>query len=176
MSTRPAQVEHLRHVIRDLNDAVIDPAIWANIMERLCTALGATGAMLMQSNTRTPDVPRTASMEAGLRCYFDEGWHNRDLLARGAGLLLRGEKVFLTQDVVTQEEMRREPFFHEVLYRHGVCWTAGVGVQSGAGLWVLSVQKSRREGLFETSDKRIRIYPLPCHGAQSLNPCAHGTD
>jgi hypothetical protein len=20
------------------------------------------------------------------------------------------------------------------------------------------------------------IYPLPCHGAQSLNPCAHGTD
>ena len=155
MSARSANRGRLREVIKDLGDAVVEPAVWADIMDQLCAALEASGAMLIQGNTRTPDVPRSASMEEGVRFYFDHGWHNRDLLARGVPLLLSGQKVYVTQDVVTPEEMRREPFFHEVLYQHGVRWSAVVGIRAGPALWCLSIQRTPRQGPFEAGDKRL---------------------
>jgi DNA-binding CsgD family transcriptional regulator len=155
MSARAADRGRLREVIKDLGDAVIEPAVWPDLMERLCSALQAGGAVLLQTDTRTPDALRTASMDEGVRFYFDHGWHNRDLFARGVPLLLGGEKVYVTQDIVTPEEMRREPFLHEVLYPHGFHWSAVVGIRAGPGLWGLSIQRTARQGPFEPDDKRL---------------------
>jgi DNA-binding CsgD family transcriptional regulator len=145
----------LGKVIEQLGEAVIDPALWPDILERICGAVNANAAMLVQGEFRTPDVPRTASMEDGVRLYFDQGWHNRDLLGRGVPRLLNGEKVYFTQDVATPEEMRREAFFHEVLYRHGVKWSAVVGLRAGAALWCMSLQRTARQGAFDANDKQV---------------------
>ena len=59
--------EHMAHIESDylekvgpqLGDAVIDPTTWPRIMDNICRAIGATGAILLQSDVRTPDVPRT---------------------------------------------------------------------------------------------------------------------
>jgi hypothetical protein len=47
-----------------LGEAALDPTIWPAIMEQNSTTVGATGAVLLQSDIRTPDVPRTSSVEA----------------------------------------------------------------------------------------------------------------
>jgi hypothetical protein len=100
-------------VSRRLGDAAIDPAVWPEIMEEISTAIGATGAILLQSDVRTPDVPRSAGVREAANCYFAEGWHLRDIRARGVPLLLQGEKVFIDQDVATADELRKSPYFNE---------------------------------------------------------------
>lgn len=145
----------LRELFDELSHAAIEPESWPRVLEQICSALNASAAMLIQGEARTSDVPRTASMDEGLRVYFENGWYNRDLLGRGVPLLHNGEKVYVTQDVVTPEEMQREAFFHEVLYKHGVQWSAVVGVKAGSALWCVSLQRTSRQGPFEAGDKRL---------------------
>jgi DNA-binding CsgD family transcriptional regulator len=145
----------LSDVVKDLGNTVVDPSLWPEMMERICAAMGAEGAMLMQGEARTPDVPCTASVKEGLKLYFEHGWHNRDLLARGVPRLLANEKVYATQDVVTRDELDREPFFHEVLYQHGVRWSAIVGINAGPALWCMSLQRTDKQGLFAARDKSL---------------------
>ena len=82
-----------------LGDVVIDPALWPEIMDEVSMAMSAEGAVLLQSDVRTPDVPRTASLEGFAQSYFSGGWHRRDIRAeRGVPLLLAGVKVVLDQN------------------------------------------------------------------------------
>jgi len=93
--------ERLREVSVHLGDEAIDPTIWPEIMEQISAAPGARGAVLLQSNSRTPDIPRTAGVDDYLRrSYFADGWHMRDIRAeRGVPLLLQGEKVIIARSI-----------------------------------------------------------------------------
>jgi hypothetical protein len=74
-----------------LGDTVLDPAVWPLAMDGICRAVGASGAMLLQGDVRTPDIPRTASFDEQTQCYFRGDWHIRDTRAKYAvPLLLRG--------------------------------------------------------------------------------------
>ncbi|MCL2713791.1 MAG: hypothetical protein FWD68_04140 [Alphaproteobacteria bacterium] len=46
-----------------LGDTVIEPSAWPHVMEQLCEAVGALGAGLLQTDVRTPDIPRTPSVD-----------------------------------------------------------------------------------------------------------------
>jgi hypothetical protein len=59
--------EKLRQAAARLGDAAIDPAIWPEIMQEICLAVGAEGAVLLQSDVRTPDVPHTHSIDSLVR-------------------------------------------------------------------------------------------------------------
>jgi hypothetical protein len=99
----------LRAVSGRLGDAAIDPSIWPELMEEICTAVGSTGAMLLQSDVRTPDVPRTASIDEALRAYFGGAFHLADVRAeRGVPLLRTGSPVVIDQDFVTPDALRRD--------------------------------------------------------------------
>ena len=55
-------IDRLQSVSNRLGDAVIDPAMWPVLMQDICSASGAMGACLLQSDVRTPDVPMTDSV------------------------------------------------------------------------------------------------------------------
>jgi hypothetical protein len=146
----------LRAVSGRLGDAAIDPSIWPELMEEICTAVGSTGAMLLQSDVRTPDVPRTASIDEALRAYFGGAFHLADVRAeRGVPLLLTGSPVAIDQDFVTPDDIRSDAMYNEVLIPLGLQWFAGVGFRAETALWVLCIQRTIAEGPFENSDKRI---------------------
>ena len=156
MARNAVNLERLQAVGARLGDAAVDPTIWLNIMEEICASAGATGAALLQSDSRTPDIPRTAGVDDLIRGYFANGWHMRDIRAqRGVPLLLGGEKVITDQDIVTPEEMRRDGLYTESLIPHGLQWFAVVGFWAGSALWGLSIQRTPREGAFDRHDKRI---------------------
>jgi DNA-binding CsgD family transcriptional regulator len=152
---RGADAEQLKTACQRLGDVVLDPAMWPEIMEEICGSVGSIGAGLLQSDVRTPDIPRTASMAEPLERYFAGGWHRRDLRARAVPLLLRGKAVVSDADICTLEEMRRDPYFHECVYSSGLKWWAAVGFHAGSSLWLLAIQRTNEQGSFEPNDTRL---------------------
>jgi DNA-binding CsgD family transcriptional regulator len=138
-----------------LTKAIFDPAAWPEVMDEICKAVGATGAVLLQSDVRTSDVPRTRSVDEMITFYFNNNWHTNDLRARGLPLLLNGESVFTDQDCVTSEAMLRSAYYNDFVYRTGFEWFAGIGFHAGSALWVMAIQRAKGEGPFEAEDKQI---------------------
>jgi DNA-binding CsgD family transcriptional regulator len=152
--------EQLEIAAGRLGDAVIDPAVWPELMDGICRAVGATGAALLQSDARTPDVPYTSSIEGLYKRYFGDGWHQRDTRAnKGVPLLLRGGALINDEDVVTPEEMAHDPYYNECNIPCGFKWFTTIAVWAGPALWGLAIQRTPREGPFEAQDKRI-LAPL----------------
>lgn len=137
-----------------LGDAVVDPAVWPEIIDQISVAVKATGGVLLPGNGRMPDVPRSAGLDELVKTYFENGWHLRDLRTeRGRPLLLKGDKVITDQDIITAQEMRRFAFYNEFLARQGFKWFAAVSFWVDSELWLLSIQRTMREGPFEAIDK-----------------------
>jgi DNA-binding CsgD family transcriptional regulator len=137
-----------------LGDAVVDPAIWPDVLAEISAAVDATGAGLLQSDVRTPDIPRSAGVEAEFSAYFAEGWHMADLrYERVMPLILSGQNVFMDQDIVTPEDIRRHPFYNDFLAAQGFRWFAGVAFRAGPALWCISIQRTIRKRPFEVSEK-----------------------
>jgi DNA-binding CsgD family transcriptional regulator len=145
----------LNAVCSRFGDVVIDPAVWPDLMSEVCLAVGARGAILLQADQRTGDVPWTESVADVFRNYFADGWHTRDIRARGAPLLLKGQPVITDEDVVTVEERRRSPFYNEAVFPFGLEWFAAIGFNAGPALWALSIQRTSSEGPFEHADRRL---------------------
>jgi DNA-binding CsgD family transcriptional regulator len=152
----------LEGVCGRLGDAVIDPAMWPEILGQISAAAGATGAVLLQSDVGTSDIPHSphsAGVSELLSVYFGNEWHTRDLRAdRGFPLLLKGQKVVIDQDIVTPEEMKRLAYFNEFLTPVGLRWFAGIGVWAGPAIWAISIQRTASEGPFEATDKLALTY------------------
>ncbi|ACL61291.1 helix-turn-helix transcriptional regulator [Methylobacterium nodulans] len=149
---RRAYPAALEAVSLRLSEAVVDPGRWPSLLHEISVAVGAAGAALLQSDRRTPDVPRSEGIAAVFDQYFREGWHVRDLRTRGIPTILKGHVI--GDDCVTPDEMRRAPFYTELLHPHGLQWFAGVGFYAGSSHWALSIQRTRQAGMFDRADKR----------------------
>lgn len=153
--TSRLDAQQIERVIGRLGEVVLDPALWPEIMEEICRGVGATEAILFQGDVRTPDVPRTAGVDDLFTQYFANSWHIRDLRARAVPALLHGKKVVTDEDCVTADEMRREPFYNELLIPLGFQWFAGIGFRAASTLWVLCIQRTIGEGPLTQEDKRL---------------------
>jgi DNA-binding CsgD family transcriptional regulator len=126
------------------------------MMEEICAAVGATGALLLQADARTPDIPRTASIDELVQDYFRGNFHLRDVRAiRGVPRILRGDPVVVEEDILTPDEIRREPYYNECFFPRGFGWFGVIGMWAGPSLWGLSIQRTLQEGPFVKADKRM---------------------
>lgn len=141
-----------------LGEVVLDPRVWPQLMDDICRAVGAEGALLIQSNAPTPaGIPCTESLEEATQSYVRDGWHMRDLrVARAVPLLRRGMPVICDENTVTPEEMRRDPLYNEFLLPAGLQWYMAVGFSGGSDAqWALSVQRTIQQGAFEKRETRL---------------------
>lgn len=139
-----------------LGEVALNPGVWPQAMENISQAVGATGAMLLQSDIRTRDIPHTPSVEESVQYYFRNDWHVRDIRsARGFLRLIGGASVVTDQDILTPDELRSEPFYHEFLSPCRLQWFAAIGFRAGPALWALSIQRTPGEGPFDKQDKRL---------------------
>jgi DNA-binding CsgD family transcriptional regulator len=147
-------IGRLQSISNRLGEAVIDPAMWPLLMAEVCHASGATGACLLQSDVRTPDVPMTASAREFFKSYFDNRLHENDIrAARGVPLLLAGRQVVTDQDLfASEQEMLRDPLYVH-LDGYGLRWFAAVGFFAGSALWGFSMQRTVGEGAFDEDEK-----------------------
>ncbi|MBC9878978.1 helix-turn-helix transcriptional regulator [Bradyrhizobium sp. INPA01-394B] len=156
MNGREFTSEKLANAISDIGETIVEPSAWPIVMDKISGAIGATGAFLIQADVRTPDVPRTASLCDFVDDYFRHGWHTRDVrAARGAPLLLSGHSVVVDQDILTKEEIAREPLYNECNLKHGLAWFAGIKVWTGQALWAMAIQRSVNAGPFSETEKGL---------------------
>jgi DNA-binding CsgD family transcriptional regulator len=138
-----------------LGETILDSRQWPDVMEDICKAVGATGAVLLQSEFRTADVPRTQSVDDLTKAYFSGGWHLHDSRAeRSIPLILRGRTVFGDEDMFTPEEISHSPLHNELTFPHGFSWCGVVGFWAGSSLWGLIFQLTAREGPLDSATKQ----------------------
>ena len=147
-------IDRLQSISNRLGDAVIDPAMWPVLMQDICSASGAMGACLLQSDVRTPDVPMTESAREYFKAYFDDHYNEADIrAARAVPLLMAGRQVVSDQDIFASEsEMLRDPLYAH-LNSYGLRWFAAVGFFAGSALWGFSIQRTIGEGAFDETEK-----------------------
>jgi DNA-binding CsgD family transcriptional regulator len=149
-------LDQLKRTCGELGEVVIDPGAWPRVMDHLSKAVGATGAVLLQSDNRTPDVPYSPDIEELRHRYFGERWHMRDLRAvRGVPYLLQGHSVVTDQDILTPEEISKAPFYNELCDPLGFYWFAAVKFFAGQAMWGLSIQRTKQQGLFEEDERDV---------------------
>ncbi|MGU3537535.1 helix-turn-helix transcriptional regulator [Methylobacterium sp. A54F] len=151
---RPFSADALADFSLRLGEVVVDPLRWTAMLDALSELTGSAGGALLQSDVRTADIPRSAVLEPLFRRYFGEGWHVRDLRARGVELVARGIVVG-DDDLMTEEEMRREPYYADLLAPAGYKWFAGIGFRAGAAPWVLTLQRTAGQGAFTRGEKAV---------------------
>ena len=136
-----------------LGEAVLDPGQWPDLMQALCDATATTGAVLVQSDIRTPDVPVTPSVAEMIDSYFESNLHVTDVRAiRGVPLHQSGRRVLRDQDIFASEaDMLREPLYHH-LDRFGFRWWAAISFYSGPAQWAFAFQRKITEGAFEADE------------------------
>jgi DNA-binding CsgD family transcriptional regulator len=157
----------LAKIGRHLGAAALDPQMWVEVMEDICRATRTNGAILLQSDIQTPDVPHTAGVHELAGAYFADGWHLRDVRLRTVPQLLAGEPVVLDQDIPNLDDSDAQFYYNEFLKYHGFWWFAGIGFKAGSSLWALALQRTVKEGSFTTEDKSIfaKLSPSLTHAA-----------
>jgi DNA-binding CsgD family transcriptional regulator len=157
---RTADPRKLACAARELGDVALDPSCWSRILEQISEAAGGAGAVLLQSDRRSSDVPHTPSVDALIHTYFTDGWHLRDVrAARCVPRIMNGSRVVTDQDIFTRDELRSLPMYNEGILPHGFQWFAAVGFFAGAALWGLSIQRGIRDEPFSPAEAKL-LAPL----------------
>ena len=139
-----------------LGEAVIDPSTWPSVMERVCEAVGAAGAALVPGFVRTPDIPRTKSVDELYSRYFREGLQTQDSrVGRAVPLIIQGTRVTIDADLFSYDELKTDQYINEFYYPVGLYSAARIATNVGSAIWAVTLHRTAKEGLFHAEDKRI---------------------
>ena len=136
-------------------EAVIDPRQWISLMEAICAATGTHGSGLLRGEHRGPDVPVTPSVSELFESYFANNLHLGDIrAAKGLPLIASGRAVVCDQDMFSSESI----MMHDPLYAHlgrfNLKWFAGLSFRSGPAVWVMTLQRTAAQGMFDDEEMR----------------------
>jgi DNA-binding CsgD family transcriptional regulator len=137
----------------DLEEAVVEPARWSDLIERTVRASGSEGALLLRTDRTSLESLCSDSLTEASRRYFDEGWHREDHRLRGIPIL-RARGVTVDQDFTTPEEIERLPYYQDLLASRGLRWFAGIGFAVQGRFWCLSLQRTVGQGPYEAHEQR----------------------
>lgn len=156
-------LKRLRTAATSLGDAVLDPALWPELMGEISGAIATTGAALIPGRSGRTDIPVTESVVEAFQRYFELNLHLTDVRAiRGVPLHLAGQSVIIDQDIFSCErEMLSNPLY-ENLTRFGLRWWAAIGFRAGDDIWGMCFQRAIKEGVFTESDKAL-LTPLSAY-------------
>jgi DNA-binding CsgD family transcriptional regulator len=134
-------------------EAALDPSLWVRALDIVTAETGAHGAVLLPApDDVLPDMPHTESMAPSADTYFRDGWYRRDERHNAIATMLR-TGVADDFDAMSGERMAHHPYYQEFLRPHGLHWFAGVRILCGDKLWVLSIQRTIRQGPFSPAEK-----------------------
>ena len=139
-------------------EAATDPAAWSLALGEICRSAGAYGATMLPLEGRVPGTPHSDSLSELADSYFRGGWAERDFRIRGIPKLSR-TGVVVEQDFTTEAQMRKEPYYQELLAPFGLRWFSGVAVRADEDVWCLAFQRTEEQGFF-TRDEQLGLRRL----------------
>jgi DNA-binding CsgD family transcriptional regulator len=148
--------DQLEKACRRLGEAVLEPAAWPVLMEQICRPLGVAGAVLLQTDVRTPDMPRTEAVDALARAYFAGEWRTREIWSqRAAHQFSQGKKAVIDTQLLTRDEMAASPLVHEIFLPRGFRWSAAIRFSAGPAMWDFCLHRTAREEPFDAFNTSV---------------------
>jgi DNA-binding CsgD family transcriptional regulator len=140
-------------VERAFAEAALDPSQWNVAMDAAAAVTGSVGAVLLPIRGRIPGVPCSESIAPMIDSYFRGGWAPRDERERGLRTMMR-RGVFTDLDFTDADEIKRHPYYQELLAPHDLRWFGGLKISFGDDVWCLAIQRSISQGPFLSHDVR----------------------
>src|SRR5262245_47563012 len=135
-----------------LFEPAADPGSWVKLMDEICAACGSAGALLIDTEVRTPNVLRTAGIEDLVRNYFRDDWHKRDLRYATIPRMCK-EGIGVDQDFASPEMISKNPYYTELFEPLGFRWFAGIPIWAGSSLSCLALQRTIEQGYFDPAEQ-----------------------
>ena len=129
---------------------------WQAVCDEISRQAHATGAVMIcgRPEMRPFGLCHSESLGPLMDDYVREGWYHHDVRARGA---LRGqgavgffkEGYVLDCHVVGADQIEREPFYSDLLQRHGFRWFCGLRIGDESDWACLSINRRSNDEHFE---------------------------
>jgi DNA-binding CsgD family transcriptional regulator len=138
-------------------DAVIDTASWSDALHRLARSFNAVSCMFYPQH---PDqtilnLPASHDFKELLGAFVRDGWWQTDHRAdRGWPRANAGGAVVLEHEIVSDEERRNLPAYHELYGRYGVPWWAALSFVASGRYWCMPVLRHAGPGPFTPAEAR----------------------
>lgn len=153
----------------ELQRAALEPGLWPDLLQRVSHQAGAFGAILISEAHRIPVPPISPALEPLMGRYYGEGWNRRDIRFKGVDIALRNGSV-TDQQVFTDEEMRRAPYYQDLLRPEGCWWFSAITFGVAGSPWFLTLQRTIRQGAFTPDEvAQLRRLSRPLHAAANLS-------
>lgn len=148
-------IEALERSSTRLGETCVDASLWPGLLQEIAGGAGAVGAMLLQSGTPTHDVPWSPSLDRMREVYYGEGWNSRDLRAvRSVVAVRRGLMILTDADLVTRDEVARDPYYTSFLSSQRLLGFAAVVFRlSPSEICGLVIQRTSSQGEFVKREK-----------------------
>ncbi|MFY9655300.1 MAG: hypothetical protein WAK01_01745, partial [Methylocystis sp.] len=104
-----------------------------------------------------------------MESYFKDNWNIRDERYHGVPAMMR-RGVMSDVDVLPHEQIRKSPFYQDLLGRHGFRAFAGIGFEVGGDLWCIAIQRKIGQGFFERTElSRLQSLCRPFADAAAIS-------
>lgn len=136
--------------VDEIYEAAVIPERWTAVLESLSNTIEGVGATLFVSDgcdTRWISTP--GIMSEGMSIFARNGWSARNTRAAKTAALHRAG--FISDlDILSVEEIEKDPMYQQFLYPLGLGWGAGtlIPIPSGDTL-VFNVERARERGPVE---------------------------
>ncbi|MBL8553366.1 MAG: response regulator transcription factor [Phenylobacterium sp.] len=156
--------------VGDLYAAAANADLWPSALSNLAAVTQSRGALVTSSDHTHRALRNSPSLDDTVSQFFEEGWNRDDL--RTARIVARSSRSFVRdQDVTHPREREQSDYYRGFAHAAGVPWFAA------CALWVgrepvmgISIQRSARQGAFETADLE-RLRRLEPHLKAAMNFC-----
>ena len=145
--------ESTERALEACQDAVLAPELWPAALQRLSDSFGASSTVLLPVDSPTTRAPISTE-----HFEFDALWHRNQshapcVFTRKAPCKL-GLPYVIEQQIVSPEERKREPYFHETARVGDRDWWAEVCFPVAGKQWCLALYRSAELGPFTHEDGR----------------------
>lgn len=156
--------------VEAIYQSAADPSLWPSALQVIADCLGDVGAILLYGkDDGSFGVIESASL-ASVSHEYAQSWSDRDIRAirsRERGYFFKRD-VITDRDVVSDHELTTDPFYADLLRRHGLKYFAAAMVSPDPHVEVaLSIQRSMEKAVY-TDAELDTLARLGSHVERSL--------
>lgn len=155
-------------VVDTLYASALEPDRWPAALDHLARAVGGIGAVMLFSAAGASKAMGSLSLAEANAAYEREWWRHNCRITRTQERKVAPGKTVTDYDLLTEQEIRRDPFYQDFLRPHGLGRFAGQLVPVMLGHHVsLSIERPLDQGDFERKDLELFSRLAP-HAARAI--------
>jgi DNA-binding CsgD family transcriptional regulator len=151
-------LDKLLRVRKRLDEAALDPSAWAHACDALAHLFEASGTLILPQSAESGShiMPHSENLAEAVDRFIGEGWYLNDFRARGYPKA-RATGTVTDGDLISEDDMRRHPYYQELLAPCDLKWFIGTTISTLGTTWGVAIHANARRGAFEAADAKLLL-------------------